>query len=282
MDRLTAAMAQIVCVPSDVEANIRKIETTCDDAAKKDVKLVVFPEVALTGSLQQLPDGHRPHDFATKVPGRETERLQETCRKLDLAIVVGTVEADQDQKLYKTAFIVTPDGYLGKFRKVQPSPGERDIVAPGSELPLFRIFGWTFGIGICWDLYFPELAQFYAVKGADVYLVPTGDSAFPVGDDDKAYTACVANQTNLTGFKRIGPARASDNGLYVLIPVDSNSGGGSIAFDPTGEQIAYGRTGEALIPVELRRDLVDGAKPGFIPYLRPEIFRQMADACEQA
>lgn len=282
MDRLTVALAQIFCVPMEVDANIRKIQVICDKAAKIGVKLVVFPEVALTGSLQNLPDGCRPHDYATKVPGQETDLLHETCRKFDLAIIAGTVEADQVQKLYKTAFLVTPDGYLGKFRKYQPAPGERDIIVPGSELPLFEIAGWTCGIGICWDLYFPELPQFYALKGADVYLVPSGDSAFPVGDHDKAYTATAASQTNLAGFKRIGPSRASDNGLYVLIPVDANSGGGSIAFDPRGEQIAYARTGEALIPVELRRDLLDRAKSGFISYLRPDIFRQMADACGQA
>ena len=281
MDRLTVAMAQTVCVPGDIEANIGKIEVTCGEAAKSGVKVVVFSEVALTGSLQRLPDGHKPQEYATEVPGRETERLHGVCRRFDLAMVVGTVEAGRERKLYKTAFVVTPDGYGGKFRKYQPWAGERETITPGSEFPLFRISGWTFGIGICCDLYYPELPQLYAVKGADVYLVPTGDSAFPVGNDDKAYAASVANLSNLAGFKRTGLARASDNGLYVLVPVDVNSGGGSIAFDPTGEQIAYGRAGEELIPVELRRDLLDRTRPGLIPSLRPEIFRQMADACEQ-
>ena len=176
--------------------------------------------------------------------------------------------------MFKTAFVITPNGYEGKYRKYQPSPTEREHINPGSETPLFQVHGWTLAIGVCWDLYFPELAQLYALKGADLYVLPSGDNAYPLRD---AQHAAEKSEFNRAGFRRIGPARAYDNSMYVFIPVDANSAGGSVAFDPTGEQIAFGRTGEELIPVELRLDLLTETRPGVVPYWRSDVFSQLAE-----
>ena len=154
-------------------------------------------------------------------------------REHGVSIVVGTVELGEDDKLYKSAFVVTPDGYQGRYRKCQPAPAERERVEPGSETPLFEIEGWKMAVAVCWDLYFPELAQLYAMKGADLYVLPSGDNAYPLRDEQHAREK---SAFNLMGFRKVGPARACDNSMYVFIPVDANSAGGSVAFDPAGEQ----------------------------------------------
>ena len=69
------------------------------------------------------------------------------------------------------------------------------------------------------------------------------------------------------GFRKVGPAAHATSSMYVFIPVDANSAGGSVAFDPGGEQIAFGRSGEELIEVELRRDMLEETRPGFVPVL---------------
>ena len=65
--------------------------------------------------------------------------------------------------------------------------------------------------------------------------------------------------------------------MYVFIPVDANSAGGSVAFDPAGEQIAFGRYGEELIEVKLRRDMLEETRPGFAPYWRADLFAELAE-----
>ncbi len=274
IDTLSAAMAQTTCVTGDVEYNIAKIEATCSEAAARGIKLVLFAEVALTGSLNRPPPGLTARGGAARLPGRETDRLEPICDELGVSIVVGTVELGDDDKLYKSAFVVTPDGYQGRYRKYQPAPAERGRIEPGSDTPLFEIEGWKMGIGVCWDLYFPELAQLYAMKGADLYVLPSGDNAYPLRDEQHAREK---SAFNLMGFRKVAPARACDNSMYVFIPVDANSAGGSVAFDPTGEQVAFGRSGEELIEVELHRGLLEDTRPGFVPHWRADLFAELAD-----
>ena len=184
-DTLLTAMAQTNCITGDIEYNIAKIESTCSEAAARGVKLVMFAEVALTGSLNRPPGGKTARDWATRLPGKETDRLARICSEHGVSIVVGTVELGEDDRLYKSAFVVTPDGYQGKYRKCQPAPAERELVEPGSDTPLFEIEGWKMAVAVCWDLYFPELAQLFAMKGADLYVLPSGDNAFPLRDDQQ-------------------------------------------------------------------------------------------------
>ena len=273
-ETLLTAMAQTNCVTGDIEYNIAKIESTCTEAAAKGIKLVLFAEVALTGSLNRPPEGKTARDWATRLPGKETDRLERICSERGVSIVVGTVELGEDDKLYKSALVVTPDGYQGKYRKCQPAPAERERVEPGSDTPLFEIEGWKMAVAVCWDLYFPELAQLFAMKGADLYVLPSGDNAYPLRDEQHAREK---SAFNLMGFRKVGPARACDNSMYVFIPVDANSAGGSVAFDPAGEQIAFGRSGEELIEVELRRDMLEETRPGFVPYWRADLFTELAE-----
>ena len=245
-EELVVAMAQYAFVLDDIPSNIAKAEAVCTKAAARGAKVVVFPEAALTGSLHNLPNGTDLHRHAVRLPGPETERFAEIARKLDIGIVMCTVEAGEDKKLYNSAFAVTPDGYQGTFRKLFPAPDEKDVTVHGRATPVFEMFGWRFGIGICYDIYFPEVARMYALKGTDVFLVPTGGTGLP---PEQVHPKWWKPRFNLAGFMKVCPARALDNGLYVLLPVSADAGGGSVAVDPRGEQIAYAAGDEELILV---------------------------------
>ena len=77
---------------SDWQAAYPKAEAICAEAAEKGARVVVFPEGALTGSLHYLPAGTDLVERAVTVPGPETERLARLAAKLDLGIVMCTVE----------------------------------------------------------------------------------------------------------------------------------------------------------------------------------------------
>ncbi len=277
-EELIVAMVQYAFKLDDVSSNAAKAEAICAEAAEKGARVVVFPEGALTGSLHYLPAGTDLVERAVTVPGPETERLARLAVKLDLGIVMCTVEAGEDRKLYNTAFVVTPAGYQGKFRKLFLAPGEREVMVHGRATPIFEMFNWRFGVGVCYDINFPEVARMYALKGAEVYLVPTGGTGIPA---KQVHPKWWKPKFNLDGFMKVCPARALDNGLYVLLPVSTDAGGGSVAVDPRGEQIAYGAGKDEIILVRLRKQLVKEGRAVYLPDLRPEVFRDLAKASEQ-
>ena len=276
MNELTAAMIQATFFLDDIPANIAKTESLCAQAAERGAKVIVFPEAALTGSLHHLPKSPDLHKHAAVLPGPETERLSSLARDLDIGIIIGTMEAGENHHLYNAAFAVAPEGYLGKFRKLFPAPSEKGLVLPGRETPVFEMFGWRFGVGVCYDLYFPEVARLYALKSADVFVVPTGGTGLP---PDRVHAKWWKPAFNLAGYMKVCPARALDNGLYVLVSVAADAGGGSVAVDPRGEQIAYGAGDEEVILVTIRRDKVEKAQAEYLPDLRQDVYRALIDAC---
>ena len=50
---------------------------------------------------------------------------------------------------------------------------ESEIFAPGNKLGLYELEGLVFGLGICYDLRFPELALVMRQSGADVLVYPS-------------------------------------------------------------------------------------------------------------
>jgi predicted amidohydrolase len=49
MNQLTVALAQIPITVTDKSQNIKTMEKTAKNARKKNIELLIFPELALTG-----------------------------------------------------------------------------------------------------------------------------------------------------------------------------------------------------------------------------------------
>ena len=113
--------------------------------------------------------------------------LESLCRELDMTLVVGTIEP-AGERYRNSAYIVGPGGYLATFTKLHiPNETERAWFEPGSQLPVVTSQGWTFGVGICYDLRFPEIFRTAAQEGADFFLLAVGasgcaDNVTPDGD----------------------------------------------------------------------------------------------------
>ena len=109
------------------------------------------------------------------VPGPQTDRLCSLARKTRQWIVPGSMWEIDDGKMYNTSVVISPDGdIVAKYRKMFPwLPYEAGTEA-GDEFCVFEIpeVG-RFGLCICYDMWFPEVARQLAWMGAEVIIQPT-------------------------------------------------------------------------------------------------------------
>ena len=152
-------------------------------------KLVVFPEFFLTG----VPEDRLLESYlrnASPIPGPETDRLAEKAAEFGFFVAGNTFELDPDWpgRVFNTSFIIDDGGkVILKYRKhndayapVNTHPGDvyTEYVERYGEDALFPVVDTSIGrlaCMTCYDVVFPELARCFALKGAEVMIMPTGE-----------------------------------------------------------------------------------------------------------
>lgn len=144
---LTVAVVSSVSVFCEPETNLAHFEELVEEAKRKGARLVCFPELALTS----YTDNKAILDVAEPIPGPSTKKLEEIARSNDVYLSVGMAEKD-GPKYHIAQVVVSPQGYLGKYRKHHPTPSEQGCgFSPGELFPTFDIDGFKLGINICAD-----------------------------------------------------------------------------------------------------------------------------------
>jgi predicted amidohydrolase len=112
-----------------------KVNTNIDKALslieKADAELVVLPELFNTGYLFVSAD--EAFNLAEEIPvGKTTQALCTIARRKNMHIVAGIAEAAGD-KLYNSAVLVAPSGYVATYRKIHLFNEEKLWFQPGDE-----------------------------------------------------------------------------------------------------------------------------------------------------
>ncbi len=137
-------------------------------AAEAGVQLVVLPE-----TLTYYGTGKTPVEVSETVPGPTTEYFGKLARQHRLHIVTTCFEKD-GTRLFNTAMLMGPDGeMIGKYRKVCIPRGEIEAgVEPSDEYPVFDTAIGRIGMMICYDGFFPQVAQRLTDAGAELIAFP--------------------------------------------------------------------------------------------------------------
>ncbi|GBC73843.1 Formamidase [archaeon HR04] len=78
------------------------------------------------------------------------------------------------RSIYISAPVIGADGSIvGRQFKLHPFGRELSMVKPGRRIRIFEHNGVRFGIGICHDVVFPEVARLAARNGADILFFPS-------------------------------------------------------------------------------------------------------------
>ncbi|HMA66274.1 MAG TPA: nitrilase-related carbon-nitrogen hydrolase [Desulfosalsimonadaceae bacterium] len=248
--------------------NLDRISRWVEDARKADADLICLPELQISG-YQNSPS---IREWAERVPGPAVGCLETLARNANMTILAGTAEAGAENRLYATHLVVSPEGLCGRYRKTHPGPPEQEIFTPGDTVPLFATKQLRFGLQLCYDAHFPELATSMALKGAEAIFIPhASPGASPAEKMDS--------------WMRHLPARAFDNSLFVIACNQAGDNGAGLSFpgialalSPSGTVLAaYAGALEHMIIVDLKAADLEAVHSHrmrcFLPNRRPELYR---------
>jgi predicted amidohydrolase len=139
------------------------------------VEILCCPEAVL-GGLADYSD--RPADLALDVASGQLRSLLDPLSSTTVTTIVGFTESGPQRQLFNSAAIYAQGEVVGVYRKMHPAIN-RSVYQQGAVTPIFNVGGLIFGIVICRDSTYPELARNMVTRGAAALFVPTNNALAP-------------------------------------------------------------------------------------------------------
>jgi predicted amidohydrolase len=164
------------------------------------VDILCCPEAVLGGLAD---DAQSPAEFAIDVESGQLEALLAPLASKSVTAIVGFTETIGAGRLYNAAAVFHDGRVAGIYRKRHPAI-RRSVYSAGDRSPVFTIGPLPFGIMICNDSNYPELAADMAARGARVIFLPSNNSLPPERADVVALS------------RAVDIARARDNDVMIV------------------------------------------------------------------
>jgi predicted amidohydrolase len=266
------AIAQVQS-STDKQENLAIARRLLEEAKRKGAELIVFPEflMALSPGSQTAAE---LTEIAEPADGPFVSALADAAKDAGIAVVATIYEPSTTvDRVFDTALWIDRRGNIvSVYRKLHLYDAfgfkESDKFCPGDDLaPLTQSGDGCFGLMICYDLRFPEMARILALRGANVLIAPSG---------------WVQGEFKLDHWRTMIKARALENGCYVVAPdqVGNVYLGHSMAVDPLGRTLIDLDDKQGLAVVELDLNLVPDVRKN-LPLLlnrRTDVYARYADA----
>lgn len=228
---------RLACFQGDVvfgdsEANVKRFNAVLIDARELQIDLVVFPEAFLTGYAASSAEEAR----AIAITAELLPWLQGMVDETKVSAVVGYASTDGD-RVYNEAALLQPGRPAYLYRKTHlPELGVDVFATPGDHIDVVDTPFGRIGIGICFDLRYPECARTMAVMGANLLVLPTN---WPTGADMSA--------------DHISLVRAAENRIFVAT---CNRVGSENGYDFIGKSKIIGPNGQILAAAGIEETLI--------------------------
>ena len=238
------------------EENCRQLATTARCAANDGADVLVTPE---TFSL-----GFSMNTRLVAAHSRETcQAIQDAARENNINIIAGVARelrnhATSNQSYINAVVVVNRLGEtIYEYIKTHLfSPMREDVFFyAGTGMQPFELEGVRLGIGICYDLRFPELFRAIA-SDVDAIIIPANwPAARQLHWDTLLRARAIENQAYVYGVNRVGEGGG----------VQYN--GGTAVYSPQGELLAVKYTSPGCITETIDSNAVTDIRQNF-PYLR--------------
>ena len=218
---LTVSAIQYTALAGGIDANVPEHVRLIEDADSHGARLVVFPELSLTGyDLPLLRGGDQVHggdqfhggDQWVAPADHRLDPIREICRRTGITAVVGAPFRAPGGKQRLASLAVHPNGTEEAGFKTHLHGDEQSLFEAGQEPLLLDVDGWKIALAICFDAAQPAHSGRAAAAGADVYAVSA------------LYTQEEGHRLGL----HLG-ARAMDNRMYGVLA----NLGGSTSLGPS-------------------------------------------------
>ena len=261
------AIVQDDCFLSEKAQNIAKASGLIKSAAEQNARLVLFPEMHLTGYAL----GDDIHQLAEPVSGPGVAALAQLAKSNQICICMGFPELDPaSREIFNSLVCLSDRGeILAVYRKIHLFDEEKKYFSAGREIKIVETPLGRTGFLICYDLEFPEMARMIALQGAEVVLVATANM-HPWREHQDVYVTARAmeNQIFLALANRVGREK---NLVFC---------GSSGLVDPMGHILTRADArSPALLIADMDPGSIGAARSGSINYLRdrrPEIYQPLS------
>lgn len=243
MTRIKLALCQMNVVDNK-KSNLKKAAFMIQSSVDENADFIILPEMF-----------NCPYSNDKFIEYGEPERDNKTLKTISslardnsVYILAGSIPEKDNDKLYNTSYLFDKNGeIIAKHRKMhlfdidvkdQITFKESDVLTAGNDFSIAETDFGKVGIGICYDIRFPELARIMVEKGALILFYPgafnmtTGPAHWELLFRSRA----LDNQAFCVG---VAPALNKDASYH--------SYGHSIITNPWGEVIAQADEKEQII-----------------------------------
>ncbi len=234
---LRVGLIQMRCEKAAIEANLKTVATHLEEATARNVDLVGFPEMCLTGYIIES----RQPEAVLDLDGPELRAFLALTERHAPMVLAGIVERNPAGKPFITQVLAHRGRLLGAYRKVTIVDEEADWFAPGEGGVLVATCGGhTFGVAICADIHNESVFAACRSQGAEVVLELAAPGLYGAQADRNWQSGFAWWE----GECRTWLGRyARDHGLWICVAtqagrtIDEDFPGGGYVFAPTGERL---------------------------------------------
>ena len=139
---------------------IQRVTKLLDEAGAKNADIVCLPEQWLKDNVIK--------DFDS-----EFLDFKKIAKKHRMTIIPGAFYIKSKSKFKIESPVIGPKGeVIGVQEKIHPFDYEKKTIMPGKEAKIFDT-SCKFGILICYDMVFPQVAEKFVKKGAEILFSPS-------------------------------------------------------------------------------------------------------------
>jgi len=233
-------------------------------------KIIVLPELPVSGYA--FEDINEARELSEKING-ETVSSYISASFNGTTIIGGFCEKGKNGEIYNSAAVVENGKIINIYRKVHLWGKEQIFFTAGQDpAPVVSTQYGQIGVGICYDIEFPELSRDLTLRGAEILAFPTNwpKSETPPGERANLHTIAMAtarlNRVYVAVCDRSGAER------------DHEYMGASIIASPAGWPIANSEENSgcrivvADCNLDIARDKRLGEMNNIILDRRPELY----------
>lgn len=270
MDKIRTALCQNKITNDKNETLLAAIKMV-DTAAKDGAQLVILPEMFTTPYTNKSMRLNKEPTY-----GPTATALSDCAARNGIYLIGGSFPEENEARLFNTCLIFDPLGnHIGTHRKAhlfdidvegKVTFKESDTFSAGNDVCVVNTKFGKIGIGICFDIRFPEYFRKLALSGCKILAVP----------------ASFARETGKAHWMLSLRMRAVDNQCYMLgvspavnVELPYRAYGHTAAVDPWGVILGELQEKPDTLTVEIETQLADKIRNEF-PLLkarRPELYK---------